>query len=136
MTSSYEVTELEQGQDYTSAFAMAQYNSEAVTYADDGFPIFGSDDWQGDKYGVSVVNDVHWIGKRSKYFSGVMIPRSRVGKLLRGGVQTGGRRSSSRWIHPEPLFPAGRSDSILAQIAAFPSAAIRHQSGFSQIGQR
>lgn len=72
-------TELEQSQDYAASFAMAQYNSETNSYGEDGF--FGGD-WDGDTYAVSEVNDVHWIGKRSKYFAAVMIPRGKTGERV------------------------------------------------------
>jgi YidC/Oxa1 family membrane protein insertase len=72
-------TELDQGQDYAASFAMAQFNSETELYAEDGF--FGGD-WEGDTYSISEVNDVHWLGKRSKYFAAVMIPRSQTGERV------------------------------------------------------
>jgi YidC/Oxa1 family membrane protein insertase len=72
-------TELDQGQDYAASFAMAQFNSETNSYGEDGF--FGGD-WEGDSYTVSEVNDVHWLGKRTKYFAAVMIPRVQTGERV------------------------------------------------------
>lgn len=70
-------TELMQSQDYSESFAMAKFNTETNSYGADGF--FGGD-WEGDSYAISEVNDVHWIGKRSKYFSAVLIPRGKIGE--------------------------------------------------------
>ncbi|HSH00522.1 MAG TPA: membrane protein insertase YidC, partial [candidate division Zixibacteria bacterium] len=75
-------TELNQADDYRSSFAMGMYNSGPIIFGEEGI-IFG-DDWENDHFSMSEVGDTYWVGKRSKYFTAIMIPGTRLGEKAYG----------------------------------------------------
>lgn len=72
-----QATELDQRGDYTRSFAMGLFDGGPITFAEDGF--FGGD-WEEDYLEASEPSGVSWIGKRTKYFTAIMIPLSEQGE--------------------------------------------------------
>lgn len=71
-----EATELDEKGDYAASFAMGLLPGDRIMLGEDG--IFGGD-WENDAAYIREVFDITWIGKRSKYFTAIMIPRDGPG---------------------------------------------------------
>lgn len=69
-------TELDEKGDYAASFAMGLLPGESFMLGEDGF--FGGD-WENDTTFAREIFDITWLGKRSKYFTAIMIPRSGPG---------------------------------------------------------
>jgi YidC/Oxa1 family membrane protein insertase len=71
-------TELNIQDDYNSMWAMALMGNEREKF----------DDYKDDRFDVSLTGDTRWIATRSKYFTAVLVPRSR----LSSGVKSSGAK--------------------------------------------
>lgn len=74
-----EATELDEQGDYAASFAMGLLPGDRIMLGEDG--IFGGD-WENDTTYLREIFDVTWLGKRSKYFTTIMIPRDGPGSVV------------------------------------------------------
>ncbi|MCH9032135.1 MAG: membrane protein insertase YidC [candidate division Zixibacteria bacterium] len=72
-------TGLDENSDYTSSMIMALLPQGPTIFGSEGILFFGGD-WEGDHFNSKVSADVTWLGKRTKYFANVMIPRNKHGE--------------------------------------------------------
>ncbi|MFQ5607118.1 MAG: membrane protein insertase YidC [Candidatus Zixiibacteriota bacterium] len=102
-------TELDEKGDYSSSFALALFPGDKLMLGEDG--VFGGD-WEGDTTYARESFDVTWIGKRSKYFTAIMIPRNGPGT----SAEISGRKSLVRDHRGEAIQKKSLSVSMTIPI--------------------